>query len=1016
MKKHFLLVVLSSLALAYLPAQTDRLRENFLHPPESARPWVYWVWMDGNISREGITADLESMKQSGIGGVIIMEVNVGIPRGPVSFMSPAWRTLFKHVVTETERLGLLVTLMAGPGWTGSGGPWVKPEQSMVHVVASDTVVTGPAHFDGVLRQPARWRAFFGDGLLPAELEKTKNEFYRDVTVLAFPTPSGNERIADIDEKALYVRAPYSSQANVKPFHPSPALFPSLPPGAAIMKNQVIDLSHAMTTGGRLTWDIPSGNWTIMRFGNTSTGATTRPAPVPGLGLECDKLDTAALNAHFDAFIGSLLRDLGPRKANSEAGWKWLHMDSWEMGAQNWTAAFRDEFRHLRGYDLFPFLPAISGRIVESPEVSERFLWDVRQTAQDLLLRNHAVHLKELGRRAGFKLSIEPYDMTPCADMSLGGIADVPMCEFWLYGFNTSYSVVEATSIAHTNGKQVVAAEAFTSSDQEHWLAYPTSMKVLGDWAFCAGVNRFVFHRSQHQPWSGRLPGMTMGPYGVHWERTQTWWNMAPAYHIYLSRCQYMLRQGLPVADVCFLVAEGSPHVFRPPTSATSGNPPDRLGYNFDGCAPEVVLSKMSVKNGRLVLPDSMSYRLLILPERETMTPPLLRKIKNLVKAGATVVGPRVLKSPNLSGYPDCDAEVKKLADELWGEPGRNRIIEHRLGKGVIVWKPASSKRVSLQKVQGTASGPEQYSDFSAVTSLLGSMGVPPDFESDVALRYIHRRDGGRDIYFIANPTDRDISARVLFRVNGKHPQLWDPVTGEVRDLPEYTTLNGRTSMNLHFEPAQSCFIIFEASRRGLKRGNRNYANTSVVVTFEGPWEVAFDPHLGGPEKVTFETLMDWTAHPQQGIRYFSGTATYRKVFDAPALIDQAKRTSSRWWLDLGIIHNMARVRLNDRNLGVVWCAPWRVEITDAAHSGENKLEIEVANLWPNRLIGDEFQPPDAEYGKDGNLLRWPDWLLKNEQRPSKGRYTFATWRHFSKDSPLLPSGLLGPVRIVRSVE
>lgn len=1016
MTKRLLFAIFSLVALSYSQAQLDRLRESFLHPPESARPWVYWVWMDGNLSREGITADLEAMKQAGIGGVIIMEVNVGIPRGPVKFMSPEWRTLFRHAVVEAERLGLQVTLMAGPGWTGSGGPWVKPEQSMVHIVARDSVVTGPLHFDGILRQPARWPAFFGDGLLPPDLEKVKNEFYRDVTVLAFPTPRGNYRITNIDEKALYVRAPYSSQPNVKPFLPSPADFPMPPAGSAIALDQVVDLSRRMTAGGRLTWDVLEGSWTITRFGNTSTGATTRPAPVPGLGLECDKLDTTALNAHFDAFIGSLLRDLGPRESGGEAGWKWLHMDSWEMGAQNWTPAFRDEFKRLRGYDLFPYFPVIAGRVVRSPEISERFLWDLRQTANELLLKNHAQHLKELGRRAGFKLSIEPYDMTPCADMSLGGIADVPMCEFWLYGFNTSYSVIEATSIAHTNGRQVVAAEAFTSSDEEHWLAYPASMKALGDWAFCAGVNRFAFHRYQHQPWLERSPGMTMGPYGVHWERTQTWWGTAPAYHTYLTRCQYILREGLPVADVCFLVAEGAPQVFRPPTSAVRGNPPDRLGYNFDGCAPEVVLTQMSVKNGRLVLPDGMSYSLLVLPERETMTPTLLRKIRDLVEAGATVVGPRPSKSPSLSSYPDCDEEVKRLSDDVWGNCDGTRVTEHRLGKGLVVWKQTHKQNGANEGVHRTAQEPEQYGDFSVVTCLLSAMGVPPDFESDAELRYIHRRDGERDIYFIANPANHAVSARCTFRVDAKRPQLWDPVTGEIRDLPDFSAQLGRTSILLRFEPVQSLFIIFQTRVTETKSARQNFPTTFVAAELGGPWEVSFDPRWGGPGKIRFETLTDWITRPEDGVRFYSGTATYHKDFDIPSLADQTTKQRARLWLNLGAVMNMAKVRLNGHDLGVVWCSPWSVEITGVAQRRGNQLEIDVANLWPNRLIGDEQLPSDCEYGKGGNLLRWPDWFLKNEPRPSPGRYTFATWKHFTKDSALLPSGLLGPVRILSSEE
>jgi len=527
---------------------SDPLAAGFADPPDSARPWVYWMWMDGNLDREGITADLESMRAAGLGGVVICEVNVGVPRGPVEFMSPEWRGLFKHVVKEAERLGLEVTLNAGPGWTGSGGPWVKPEQSMQHIVAAAVETSGPSRFDAELPRPARHPAYFGEGGLPAETIRIMDGFYRDVAVLAFPVPAAGPPIADIDEKALYVREPYSSKPGVKPFLPSPAEFPDLPAGAAIDLAHVIDLSDKLTADGRLAWDVPAGRWTILRFGRTTTGANTRPAPVPGLGLECDKLEAAAFDAHYDAFVGALLREIGPRRTDGTAGWTTLHIDSWEMGAQNWTAAFREEFLERRGYDLLPCLPAVTGRPVKDLETSERFLWDLRQTANELVLENHALRLKELGRRDGFRLSIEPYDMTPCADMSLGAVADVPMAEFWLYGFNTAHSVIQAAGIAHTNGRTIVAAESFTSDDREAWLAHPASMKALGDWAFTAGVNRIAFHRYQHQAGLEVRPGMTMGPYGVHWERTQTWWDMVPAYHEYLARCQYMLRQGLPVAD------------------------------------------------------------------------------------------------------------------------------------------------------------------------------------------------------------------------------------------------------------------------------------------------------------------------------------------------------------------------------------------------------------------------------------------------------------------------------------
>jgi hypothetical protein len=1004
MSRFLLVPFLCALMFASLTNAGD-LRTSFVDPPESARPWVYWVWMDGNLNEHGITADLEAMKRAGIGGVIIMEVNVGIPRGNVDFLSPAWRRLFKHVVSEAKRIGIQITLISGPGWTGTGGPWITPKTSMHHLVGSALDVTGPALLDSILPRPERRPAFFGDGALPPVQEEAKNSFYEDVTVLAFPTPESNERITDIDEKALYVRAPYSSQPGVRPFLPPPDDRTPLPQSATVPVQKVVDLSGQLKAGGRLQWSVPEGKWTIMRFGRTSTGANTRPAPAPGFGLECDKLDTSALNLHFETFIGALLKEVGQHKSSGQGGWTTLHIDSWEMGAQNWTDNFRQEFRRRRGYDMYPYLPAYAGRVIGSLEVTERFLWDLRQTANELLLENHAGHLKELGRRHGFDLSIEPYDMTPCADMSLGAIADVPMCEFWLYGFNTSYSVIEATSIAHSGGKSIVAAESFTSSDEERWFAHPESMKPLGDWAFASGVNRFVFHRYQHQPLSDLRPGMTMGPYGVHWERTQTWWELSSGYHKYLSRCQFLLRQGLPVADVCFLVAEGAPHVFRPPSGAVRGNPPDRLGYNFDGCAPDVFMSRASVSGGDIVMPDGMKYKVLVLPDREPMTPALLKKVKGLIADGATVIGPPPRKSPSLAGYPACDTDVQGMAKEVWGDCDGVAVTEHRYGKGRVVWvksQPASQPAVRE---------PDQYGDFKIVMHALEEMGIPPDFESTIPLRYTHRRLADKEMYFVANPFDSSIVVECTFRVKGKVAQVWDAVYGTMRNLPHLREKDSRTTVTMKFEPHQSFFVVFSSPSRAVKTGGGTPAELEEVVSLQGVWKVSFDPHWGGPEEITFASLDDWSARKEEGIKYYSGIATYRKEIELPKeLLGSSKKREV--WLDLGSVKNLARVRLNGQEVGVLWCSPWRIDIGGAVKSGKNTLEIEVANLWPNRLIGDARFVEDAEYGKDGNLLRWPEWVNGKTPRPPTGRYAFATWSHFKKDSPLLPSGLLGPVRIL----
>jgi hypothetical protein len=538
------------------------------------------------------------------------------------------------------------------------------------------------------------------------------------------------------------------------------------------------------------------------------------------------------------------------------------------------------------------------------------------------------------------------------------------------------------------------------------------MKALGDWAFCAGINRFVFHRFQHQPWPGLKPGMTMGPFGVHWEKTQTWWEMVPAYHQYLARCQFMLRRGLPVADACYLAAEGAPHVFRPPASATRGNPPDRLGYSFDGCAPEIFASDMSVKNGMLALPDGMMYRVLVLPERETMTPALLRKIKTLVAAGATVIGPRPRKSPGLSGFPGCDGEVQKLAAEVWGDCDGLRVTEHRFGRGRVVWKkdcvdPAEEK--TDEPIRGI-----QYGSFALVASTLSAMGVQEDFSSAPKLRYIHRRDGGTEIYFVANPADSTISARCTFHVVGKQPELWDPVTAKTRALTSFQSRDGGTSLDLDFQPYQSFFIIFRKNGAAAT-GTSNSPRLRTAMEISGEWKVFFDTKMGGPGEVRFSSLADWTRRPEEGIMYYSGTAVYRTTFDLASPLRRSVHGDLRrsLWLDLGTVKNLAGVRLNGHDLGVLWCAPWRVNIGDFVKGAGNQLEIRVANLWPNRLIGDEKQPPDAEYGKSGALLRVPPWVTGKEPRPSTGRYAFAAWKHFSADSPLLPSGLLGPVRLLQ---
>jgi len=1203
---------------------------HFRHPPPEARPWVYWFWLNGNITSNGITADLEAMQRVGIGGVLIMEVDQGTPKGDAAFASPQWLDLFQHVCAEADRLGLEVNMNNDAGWCGSGGPWIPPELAMQKVVFTDTNVTGPLRLETTLATP-----------------ETVAGYYRDIAVLAFPTPSGAAQLEGLPAKAAFIPRQVPPQAH----------WPALPPEQVVARARIVNLTARMDAAGRLRWDVPAGQWTVLRLGHTPTGKDNHPAPEAGRGLESDKLSAAATDAMFAGLMGKLVAqparppahdlsdaDRGTRQAEpkrevrgtapparqrqARATHRALvatHIDSWETGSQNWTPQFRQEFQRRRGYDPLPYLPVIAGRVVESVEVSERFLWDVRQTVSELLITNYAGRFRELARRHGLRLSIEAYDGNPCADLPYAGQADEPMAEFWSWGFNTTYSCTEMASAAHVYGKRILGAEAFTANDGEKWQHHPASIKALGDWAFCEGINRFVVHRYALQPWTNpdRVPGMSMGPWGLHYERTQTWWEQSAAWHDYLARCQFLLRQGLFVADICFLVPEGAPMRFSPTLPDRLSALPERPRYNFDGCPPEVLLTRMKVHDGRLVLPDGVSYRLLVLPQSETMTPTLLRKLRELVAAGATVLGPPPQKSPSLAGYPQCDAEVRGLARQLWGATGAG---EHRFGHGRVVWseafrtppldpgqgspvrnakwiwhaegnpaiavppgqrffrrllvldaaRPIAAAQMALTAdnsfelwVNGDRVGagadynrlfrfdlasrlkpgtnllavaaanahtepnpaawigtvsvlfgdgttlevntdsrwesartapdrwrdevaaagwrpalevgplglepfpvPEQtrppayvYPDFGAITNLLARMGVPPDFEADACLRYVHRRAGDTDLYFVSNRSNTWCGAACTFRVAGKTPELWDPLTGEIRRQLIYEERDGRTTLPLWLEPAGSVFVVFRKPREdqadrlvALERNGQSVlpragsaltepppaellaargrqttlrawqpgryslraasGTTRTVevpplpppVALAGPWEVRFQPGRGAPERVTLDRLLSWSAHPDPGVKYFSGAAVYRTTFAWPTAPSEISNPKSEIFLDLGQVAVIAAVKLNGHDLGVLWKPPFCVRVTDTLRTGQNTLDIHVVNLWPNRLIGDEQLPEDSERNPDGTLKHWPPWLLAGRPSPT-GRWTFTTWRLWKKDDALLDSGLLGPVTL-----
>ncbi|MGC9260259.1 MAG: glycosyl hydrolase [Phycisphaerae bacterium] len=735
-------------------ASPGDLANNFASPPFDCGPWVYWFWLDVNVTHAGITADLEAMKAVGIAGVLIMDVDQGTPASfnGAKFGDPKWYELFKFACSEAHRLGMHINMTNDAGWCGSGGPWVTPELSMQRVVWTSTAITGGKPVDAVLPQP------------PANLN-----FYRDIAVLAFPTPKHAYAVTNLNNQT-----DVTAQDNIF----DPAQWPTLQADQMVPANSVRDISAHMDDTGRLKWNAPPGQWTVLRFGHTTTGVDNHPAPVGGLGLETDKLSRAATLFQFHSLMERIIKRIGPLAGQTLVS---THIDSWETGSQNWTPTFRADFKRLRGYDIMAYLPVFTGQVVESLEISQRFLWDLRATIGTLLAENYAAAMREVAAKHGLRLSIEGYSGEPANDVRYGGQAAEPMSECWSWArFGASSTVTEMTSAGHVYGHNIIGQETFTADSDEKWQGHPAVVKDIGDWTLCEGINRFVFHRYAMQPWTNPhyAPGMSMGPWGLHYERTETWWHLTKPWHDYVARCCYLLRQGHFVADVCYMQPEGAPQTFSSPDNGP-GSPPRRPGYNYDGCPAEAVLHRMEYKNGFLTLPGGMKYRILVLPDSPTMTPQLLRKIKTLVDAGATVIGPRPKKSPSLTNFPHCDAEVETLAEQLWG-----------------TGKIATGKTAA---------------------DVLAAQGIKPDFQCDQPMvRWTHRRTADMDIYFVANGqvapdypyAGSPMLANCTFRATGAQPEFWNPETGTVSPVPAYSASGGQTHIPIAFQPKGSVFVVF----------------------------------------------------------------------------------------------------------------------------------------------------------------------------------------------------------------
>jgi (4-O-methyl)-D-glucuronate---lignin esterase len=1093
----------------------DALERGFQNPPDSAKPRVWWHWMNGNITKEGIKLDLEWMKRVGIGGFQNFDAALNTPQvveKRLVYMTPEWKDAFRFATTTADRLGLEMAIAGSPGWSESGGPWVPPSQGMKKFVWSETRIEGGQPFTGKLPKPPSATGPFqnitggrrGFGSEPAA---PSPEYYADSAVVAYRAPAGDVPFAELRPTvtssggafdlasltdgdlvkastlppapmgenawiqfefakpqsidgislvlaagggrgfgrgpggstgralqasndgqtfrtiaelpaspsaeltlafpavtAKYFRvtfrtmpvpqggrgfnAPQGARANTAPagtsiaelvLHTAPrvnrfedkAAFstatdlydlatPAVPPASAIHKAEVIDLTAKMRPDGSLDWTPPPGQWVVLRLGYSLLGITNHPASPEATGLEVDKLNKAFVKAYADKYLDNYKETVGPLMG--KRGLQYVVTDSWEAGAQNWTDDMIAEFTKRRGYDMRPWLPVLTGRVVESAEASDRFLWDFRRTISDLVAENHYDEIGQLLHERGMGRYSESHESGRAFigdGMEVKRNADIPMSAMWtqmpgvnaeVYRYNAD--VRESASVAHIYGQNLVAAESLTASSGA-WAWSPETLKPTADKELAMGLNRFVIHTSVHQPVNDKIPGLGLGPFGQWFTRHETWAEIAQPWVTYLARSSYMLQQGKFAADVAYFYGEDSN------ITALFGNksPDIPAGYNFDYINADAILHRLDVKDGRLTTPSGMSYRVLALdPNSRHMSLPVLRKIRDLVDAGAAVAGPKPIDSPSLA---DDQAEVQRIASELFGSGDG----EHSRGRGKV------------------------YAG-QTLAQALAALNVAPDFEyakpqADSNFLYVHRKLTDGEIYWVDNRNARAESVQASFRVQGKAAELWHADTG-IMEPASYETTAGRTTVPLALEPYGAVFVVFRKAAPAPSRMLPKHAEREVA-TIEGSWEVAFQPDRGAPAKITLDSLSSWAANSDAGVKYFSGAGTYTKSVDAPAAWF---RTGARIWLDLGDVKNLAQVSVNGKLLGILWKTPFRVDVTGALKPGANSVEIKVTNLWVNRLIGD--QQPGVQK-----------------------KYTYTTQQFYRENSPLLPSGLLGPVRVLR---
>ncbi|MFD1316407.1 glycosyl hydrolase [Namhaeicola litoreus] len=1104
----FLLVFFGS--WPFFGQEEKSLEENFKNPPERAKPRAWMHAMSSNMSKEGLTKDLDAIQKVGIGGILLFNVTHTIPKGKVLFNSDKHHELIRHAAEECERLGLSFGVHNSDGWTSSGGPWITPENSMKMIVWTEEIVDG------------------GEVLLNLNRPTAREDFYKDVAVLAYPAFSselednkikplitssdlkldtglisdGNwdkptvlhsslenknwiqfdfgkpygiqsihmaltktiagsrkstlfcsddgvdfKKVKTFDLKRLSKREfaieesfpeitarffrieteddyeimelRFSKRMNYVNYLAKTSLFKiendRLAPIKTdesveiIKKNTILDLTSLMNQNGLLKANLPQGKWTVMRFGFTTTGAVNSPASDEGRGLELDKMDKKALKIHYDAYVGKVVKN---SKDTAPNALQYLEIDSFEVGGQNWTDDYASIFEKTYGYSIIPFLPLYSGKLVESAEVSDEILWEIRKLNSDLITKNYFGYFTELTHNDGLISYIEPYSFNaPFNELDAGKETDIPMGEFWMH---QRYQTETAVSSARIYGRKIVSAESFSAQSNINWRGHPGFSKTTGDMAWILGINEFMFHRFAHQANTHVKPGMTMSQWGSHIDRTQTWWENAGAeWFKYIARGSYLLRQGNPVSDLLIYVGEGSPNSITKRNSFSVEIP---VEINFDNISTDALLNRVKVKNGELFLPEGTKYKALVLHNCERLTLNTLLKIHELAGKGIIIIGERPHK---IAGYANTEQDkilFNKLLDEIWQK----------------------------QKTFTTFDWHNVFKENGIQYDLVAK-------NEKSYLPYIHRSTPNEEIYFISNQDSIKHKIDLQFSLKGKIPELWNPMTGETKQIAYFKNNKEGTQMSLVLEGAESTFIVFRKSNVDQEHviDLKTLASDAPVFSYNGKKGIDMDVSMNGNYSIKFfsgqeknvdvtdlaqasllknlwiiafseesdidqlkvDRLFDWTTSSNFDIKHYSGTANYKTSF---SIKKSQIKENEKLILDLGEVNIAAKVILNGKEVSTLWVAPFKVDISKFVKVGENSLEIEVTNTWTNRLIGDEHYERTDMYSIDsyGNEIpNMPNWYTDNLPMPAGKRTTFSAYPFYNKNDDLMPSGLVGPVSI-----